>query len=220
MHVVFFLGTYICIYMYMYACFQERVCRGWRRWIPTGFIRDGVYYFVAYLSKRSYGQWAYQPCQLLSSEASSLPAFANEFEQSKGAYWSCNVSSRGMRSVHELVFLYCTHEAIWGLVGIRCCVTSSAWDTDHSEQLARRNNHVRMSAIRFCVVRITDRTVNGQCDHELASLVYIVACLTCMCDFISVHISSKVYFLQSWSVPFNCSVTMSRGFSVVVLSNS
>ena len=54
-----------------------------------------------------------------------------------------------------------------------------------------------MSAIRFCVVRITDRTVNGQCDHELASLVYIVACLTCMCDFISVHIFSKVYFIQS-----------------------
>ena len=27
MHVLFFLGIYICIYMSMYACFQERVCR-------------------------------------------------------------------------------------------------------------------------------------------------------------------------------------------------
>ena len=51
-----------------------------------------------------------------------------------------------------------------------------------------------MSAIRFCVVRITDITVSGQCDHELASLVNIVACVTCMCDLICVHIFSKVDF--------------------------
>jgi hypothetical protein len=143
MHVLFFLGIYICIYMYMYACFQERVCRAWRRWIATGFIRDGVYYFVASVSKQRYGQWACQPCQYQSSEAMSLPAFANEFEDSKCAYWSCNVSSKGMWSVHDLVFVYYTHEAIWAFVGIRCCVTSSAWDTDPSKQLAREYYHAR-----------------------------------------------------------------------------
>ena len=50
---------------------------------------------------------------------------------------------------------------------------------------------VDMSAIRFCVVRVTDRTVCGQCDHELASLVYIVACLTCMCELMCVRIFFK-----------------------------
>jgi hypothetical protein len=34
-----------------------------------------------------------------------------------------------------------------------------------------------MSAIRFCVVRITAMTVSGQCNHELSSLVCIVAIL-------------------------------------------
>jgi hypothetical protein len=28
MHVVIFPRTYICIYIYIYACFQQRVCRG------------------------------------------------------------------------------------------------------------------------------------------------------------------------------------------------
>ena len=34
-----------------------------------------------------------------------------------------------------------------------------------------------MSAIGFCVIRITVMTVSGQCNHELYSLVSIVACL-------------------------------------------
>jgi hypothetical protein len=65
----FVLGIHICIYMYMYACFQERVCKAWRRWIATGFIRDGVYDFVASVNKK----------QIL---AMSLPALSISFEWS------------------------------------------------------------------------------------------------------------------------------------------
>ena len=54
-----------------------------------------------------------------------------------------------------------------------------------------------MSASRFCVVRVTDRTVCGQCNHELASLVYIAACLNCMCELLCVHIFSQVDFIRA-----------------------
>jgi hypothetical protein len=75
---------------------------------------------------------------------------------------------------------------------------------------------VDMSASRLCVVRVTDRTVCSQCDHELASLVYIVACFNCMCELMCVRIFFKGGFLFEVNAWLNYSITMNRVVNVVV----
>ena len=143
--------------------------------VATDFIWDGMYYFVASVCKHRHGQWACQPCQYKSSEAMSLPAFANESWVMSLIVWQAEIWAMSLPALSISI--------------------QQANITIFQSSLRGNTIMVDMSASRLCVVRVTDRTVCSQCDHELASLVYIVACFNCRCELMCVRIFFKGGFL-------------------------
>jgi len=155
-----------------------------------------MYYFIASVCKHRHGQWACQPCQYKSSEAMSLPAFANESWVMSLIVWQAEIWAMSLPALSIWIQWSNEQAEIWAMSLPALSISIQQANITIFQSSLRGNTiMVDMSASRLCVVRVTDRTVCSQCDHELASLVYIVACFNCMCELMCVRIFFKGGFL-------------------------